>query len=110
MTTSTDVSDLWCILFFSVLFLCTSIHSKENIDTARKDVFQKQSLPVKNTLSRILRSFSLLYLDFLCVLQARKRLEAEKVELQAALEEAEATLEQEEAKHARLQLEMDQVG
>jgi hypothetical protein len=53
---------------------------------------------------------SVLYLDFLCVLQARKRLEAEKVELQAALEEAEATLEQEEAKHARLQLEMDQVG
>jgi len=49
-------------------------------------------------------------LDFHCVLQARKRLEAEKVELQAALEEAEATLEQVEAKHARLQLEMDQVG
>ncbi len=30
--------------------------------------------------------------------------------MQAALEEAEATLEQEEAKNARLQLEMDQVG
>jgi hypothetical protein len=46
--------------------------------------------------------------DILC--KARKRLEAEKVELQAALEEAEATLEQEEAKHTRLQLEMEQVG
>ena len=31
------------------------------------------------------------------------------MELQAALEEAEATLEQEESKHARLQIDIDQV-
>merc|ERR1712055_1213462 len=36
----------------------------------------------------------------------RKRLEAEKLELQAALEEAEATLEQEENKVLRAQLEL----
>merc|ERR1719495_1750146 len=39
----------------------------------------------------------------------RKRLEAEKNELQAALEEAEATLEQEENKVLRCQLELTQV-
>merc|ERR1719447_1162710 len=39
----------------------------------------------------------------------RKRLEAEKLELQAALEEAEATLEQEENKVLRSQLELTQV-
>ena len=39
----------------------------------------------------------------------RKRLEAEKLELQAALEEAEATLEQEENKVLRAQLELSQV-
>merc|ERR1711974_480621 len=39
----------------------------------------------------------------------RKRLEAEKLELQAALEEAEATLEQEENKVLRAQLELGQV-
>merc|ERR1711970_1693733 len=39
----------------------------------------------------------------------RKRLEAEKMELQAALEEAEATLEQEENKVLRAQLELSQV-
>jgi len=39
----------------------------------------------------------------------RKRLEAEKLELQSALEEAEATLEQEENKVLRAQLELGQV-
>merc|ERR1719391_968813 len=39
----------------------------------------------------------------------RKRLEAEKLELQAALGEAEATLEQEENKVLRSQLELTQV-
>merc|ERR1712110_720936 len=39
----------------------------------------------------------------------RKRLEAEKVELQAALEEAEGALEQEENKVLRAQLELTQV-
>merc|ERR1711970_1602934 len=39
----------------------------------------------------------------------RKRLEAEKLELQAALEEAEATLEQEENKVLRCQLELNAV-
>merc|ERR1719357_1541937 len=39
----------------------------------------------------------------------RKRLEAEKMELQSALEEAEATLEQEENKVLRCQLELSQV-
>merc|ERR1712036_47721 len=39
----------------------------------------------------------------------RKRLEAEKLELQSALEEAEATLEQEENKVLRAQLELTQV-
>merc|ERR1712045_1025539 len=39
----------------------------------------------------------------------RKRLESEKLELTSALEEAEATLEQEENKHARLELEIMQV-
>merc|ERR1711941_71178 len=39
----------------------------------------------------------------------RKRLEAEKMELQAALEEAEGTLEQEENKVLRIQLELSQV-
>merc|ERR1711953_1328472 len=39
----------------------------------------------------------------------RKRLEAEKLELQSALEEAEATLEQEENKVLRCQLELTQV-
>merc|ERR1711963_976125 len=39
----------------------------------------------------------------------RKRLEAEKMELQSALEEAEATLEQEENKVLRHQLELTQV-
>merc|ERR1719192_2974086 len=39
----------------------------------------------------------------------RKRLEAEKMELQAALEEAEATLEQEENKVLRIQLELSQM-
>merc|ERR1719394_1995339 len=39
----------------------------------------------------------------------RKRLEAEKLELQDALEEAEATLEQEENKVLRCQLELTQV-
>merc|ERR1712223_2201668 len=39
----------------------------------------------------------------------RKRLEAEKMELQSALEEAEATLEQEENKVLRAQLELTQV-
>merc|ERR1712114_43342 len=39
----------------------------------------------------------------------RKRLEAEKLELQSALEEAEATLEQEENKVLRLQVELSQV-
>ena len=38
----------------------------------------------------------------------RKRLEAEKLELQSALEEAEATLEQEENKVLRAQLELTQ--
>merc|ERR1712050_502626 len=41
--------------------------------------------------------------------KVRKRLEAEKLELQAALEEAEATLEQEENKVLRLQVELSQV-
>merc|ERR1711971_501353 len=40
----------------------------------------------------------------------RKRLGAEKLELQAALEEAEATLEQEENKVLRCQLELNAVG
>merc|ERR1711981_1251725 len=40
----------------------------------------------------------------------RKRLEAEKLELQSALEEAEATLEQEENKVLRCQLELNAVG
>merc|ERR1719431_84559 len=39
----------------------------------------------------------------------RKRLENEKLELQSALEEAEATLEQEENKVLRCQLELSQV-
>merc|ERR1712210_136498 len=39
----------------------------------------------------------------------RKRLEAEKMELQAALEEAEGALEQEENKVLRAQLELTQV-
>merc|ERR1712170_260781 len=39
----------------------------------------------------------------------RKRLEAEKMELQPALEEAEATLEQEENKVLRCQMELNQV-
>merc|ERR1711870_54695 len=39
----------------------------------------------------------------------RKRLEAEKMELQAALEEAEGSLEQEENKVLRAQLELTQV-
>merc|ERR1711936_9476 len=39
----------------------------------------------------------------------RKRLEAEKMELQSALEEAEATLEQEENKVLRCQLELNTV-
>merc|ERR1711977_790943 len=39
----------------------------------------------------------------------RKRLEAEKLELQAALEEAEGALEQEENKVLRCQLELTQV-
>merc|ERR1719228_2622193 len=39
----------------------------------------------------------------------RKRLEAEKLELQSALEEAEATLEQEENKVLRAQVELSQV-
>merc|ERR1711952_274810 len=39
----------------------------------------------------------------------RKRLEAEKMELQSALEEAEATLEQEENKVLRCQMEFTQV-
>merc|ERR1719220_1406572 len=39
----------------------------------------------------------------------RKRLEAEKMELQSALEEAEATLEQEENKVLRMQMELGQV-
>merc|ERR1719250_137251 len=39
----------------------------------------------------------------------RKRLEAEKSELQSALEEAEATLEQEENKVLRCQMELTQV-
>merc|ERR1719292_106651 len=39
----------------------------------------------------------------------RKRLEAEKLELQSALEEAEATLEQEENKVLRCQMELTQV-
>merc|ERR1712203_269102 len=39
----------------------------------------------------------------------RKRLEAEKLELQAALEEAEGALEQEENKVLRAQLELTQV-
>merc|ERR1719318_2119313 len=39
----------------------------------------------------------------------RKRLEAEKLELQSALEEAEATLEQEENKVLRCQVELNQV-
>merc|ERR1719292_33821 len=39
----------------------------------------------------------------------RKRLEAEKLELQSALEEAEATLEQEENKVLRCQMELSQV-
>merc|ERR1711971_1060059 len=39
----------------------------------------------------------------------RKRLEAEKMELQSALEEAEATLEQEENKVLRAQLELAQI-
>merc|ERR1712098_33761 len=39
----------------------------------------------------------------------RKRLEAEKMELQSALEEAEATLEQEENKVLRCQMELGQV-
>merc|ERR1712170_61382 len=39
----------------------------------------------------------------------RKRLEAEKMELQSALEEAEATLEQEENKVLRCQMELNQV-
>merc|ERR1712064_273417 len=38
----------------------------------------------------------------------RKRLEAEKMELQSALEEAEATLEQEENKVLRMQMELSQ--
>ncbi|PAA89248.1 hypothetical protein BOX15_Mlig007848g1 [Macrostomum lignano] len=41
--------------------------------------------------------------------KARRRLEMEKEELQAALEEAESALEQEEAKVARTQLELAQV-
>merc|ERR1719464_278236 len=40
----------------------------------------------------------------------RKRLEAEKMELQAALEEAEGALEQEENKVLRAQLELTQVS
>ena len=39
----------------------------------------------------------------------RKRLEAEKMELQSALEEAEATLEQEENKVLRCQMELSQM-
>merc|ERR1712038_586298 len=39
----------------------------------------------------------------------RKRLEAEKMELQAALEEAEGSLEQEENKVLRAQVELTQV-
>merc|ERR1719168_95274 len=39
----------------------------------------------------------------------RKRLEAEKMELQSALEEAEATFEQEENKVLRMQMELSQV-
>merc|ERR1712098_336448 len=39
----------------------------------------------------------------------RKMLEAEKMELQSALEEAEATLEQEENKVLRCQMELNQV-
>merc|ERR1712176_1131235 len=41
--------------------------------------------------------------------KVRKRPEAEKLELQSALEEAEATLEQEESKVLRCQLELNQV-
>merc|ERR1712038_1885275 len=41
--------------------------------------------------------------------EIRKRLEAEKLELQAALEEAEGALEQEENKVLRAQLELTQV-
>ena len=41
--------------------------------------------------------------------KSRKCLEAEKMELQSALEEAEATLEQEENKVVRAQLELSQI-
>merc|ERR1712112_591571 len=78
--------------------------TKQNLEAVRREN-KNLSTEIKDIMDQISEGGRTIHeID-----KIRKRLEGEKLELQAALEEAEGTLEQEENKVLRSQLELTQV-
>merc|ERR1712055_1057790 len=106
MSMDLDVAQKECRNASSELFRVKAAYEESVIQL---DEVRRENKTLSNEIKDILDQISEGGRNIHEIDKIRKRLEAEKLELQAALEEAEATLEQTENKVLRAQLELSQV-
>merc|ERR1719166_728634 len=106
MSMDLDVSQRDCRNASSELFRVKSAYEES---VAQLDEVRRENKSLSNEIKDIMDQISEGGRSIHEIDKIRKRLEAEKMELQAALEEAEGALEQEENKVLRAQLELTQV-
>merc|ERR1712099_172323 len=106
MSMDLDVSQKECRNASSELFRIKSAYEES---VAQLDEVRRENKCLSNEIKDIMDQISEGGRSIHEIDKIRKRLEAEKLELQAALEEAEGALEQEENKVLRAQLELTQV-
>merc|ERR1712190_624934 len=106
MSMDLDVAQKECRNASSELFRVKSAYEESVLQL---DDVRKENKALSNEIKDIMDQISEGGRSIHEIDKIRKRLEAEKMELQAALEEAEGALEQEENKVLRAQLELTQV-
>merc|ERR1711992_246244 len=106
MSMDLDVSQRDCRNASSELFRVKSAYEES---VAQLDEVRRENKSLSNEIKDIMDQISEGGRSIHEIDKIRKRLEAEKLELQAALEEAEGALEQEENKVLRSELELSQV-
>merc|ERR1712029_1262554 len=106
LTMDLDVSQRYCRNASSELFRVKNAYEEAVVQL---DEVRRENKTLSNEIKDIMDQISEGGRSIHEIDKIRKRLEAEKLELQAALEEAEGALEQEENKVLRAQLELTQV-
>merc|ERR1711962_1092240 len=106
LTMDLDVAQKDCRNASSELFRVKNAYEE---GVLQLDEVRKENKGLSNEIKDIMDQISVGGRSIHEIDKIRKRLEAEKMELQAALEEAEGALEQEENKVLRAQLELTQV-